>query len=282
MPKRGREYELLVKEICGYLSRAEGLSDVQIQHNVFLFGAAGVKHQIDVLWSFTKNGVPYRVAVECKDYKNHVSKEKIAAFHSILLDIGNIYGILASKMGCQSGAKEYARKYGVHLLEIRHPNDIDWKGRVKNIHADFNMRSIDKVQPHIFVDKASAEELGISFSEGNRFSDNTDHMQISFEKMLTNEGIISENTTLTMQDLMCLLPVRKPGKCYKFGFAFENAVISSGDSKLPIAGIGFDYEIREFVNHIDILGDEVIKAIVKDITEGMDKRIDKFGRVSAR
>ena len=108
MPKKGAEYELFVKDVYECLNRADGLSDVQIQHDVKLMGAAGVEHQIDIFWTFKIGGVNYKVAVECKDYNSHVSKEKIEAFHSILHDIGNIHGIFSSKMGFQSGAILYA------------------------------------------------------------------------------------------------------------------------------------------------------------------------------
>jgi hypothetical protein len=108
MPKNGTEYELFVKDVYECLNRADGLTDAQIQHDVKLTGAAGVEHQIDVFWTFKRGGVEYKVAVECKDYKNHVSKDKIIAFHGILQDIGNIHGIFASRAGFQSGAAQYA------------------------------------------------------------------------------------------------------------------------------------------------------------------------------
>ena len=76
MPKNGTEYELFVKEVYERLNQADGLTDIQIQHDAKLVGAAGVEHQIDLFWMFKKGGVVYRVAVECKDYNKHVSKEK--------------------------------------------------------------------------------------------------------------------------------------------------------------------------------------------------------------
>ena len=36
MPKKGTEYELFVKSVYECLNRADGLSDVQIQHDVKL------------------------------------------------------------------------------------------------------------------------------------------------------------------------------------------------------------------------------------------------------
>ena len=76
MPKQGTEYELFVKEVYEVLNKTDGLSDVQIQHDVKLVGAAGVEHQIDVYWTFSIAGIRYQVAVECKNYKNRISKDK--------------------------------------------------------------------------------------------------------------------------------------------------------------------------------------------------------------
>ena len=121
MSKKGSEYELFVKYVYECLNQVDGLTDVQIQHDVKLVGAAGVEHQIDLFWTFKLGGVTYKVAVECKDYNKHVSKEKILTFHAVLQDIGNIHGIFASKMGFQSGARDYALQYGIQLMEIRQP-----------------------------------------------------------------------------------------------------------------------------------------------------------------
>ena len=93
-----------------------------------------------MFWSFTKAGVTYKVAVECKDYKNRVSKEKILAFHDLLKDIGNIHGIFVTTNGYQSGAREYAEKYGIQLMEIRKPNDDDWDGRIRDVTITVNGR----------------------------------------------------------------------------------------------------------------------------------------------
>lgn len=273
MSKQGTEYELFVKDVYECLNRADGLSDVQIQHNITLVGAVGVAHQIDVFWSFTKGGVTYKVAIECKDYKNRVSKEKIAAFHDILQDIGNIHGIFASRMGFQSGARKYAQQYGIQLMEIRHPIDSDWEGRMRNMHLEFKIRSIDNVEPKIFINRAKAEEQGVKLPENNLFCEFTDQVKIHFEKMIVDKNVVAEKDSKTMYDLVNRLPVGAPSTGNQFAFAFENATIHFHDTDYPLDGVVFTY---------DIYGDEVIKAIVKNITEGTEIHIDRFGRVSGR
>ena len=79
MSKQGEEYERFVQDVYRVLNANDGLSDVVVQHNVKLKGISR-EHQIDVYWQFSYGTVTYRVAVECKDYKNPVTAEKIEAF----------------------------------------------------------------------------------------------------------------------------------------------------------------------------------------------------------
>ena len=88
MSKQGTEYELFVKEIYELLHHADSADDVNIQHDVKLKGTSGVEHQIDLYWTFTRGGVAYKVAIECKDYNKNVPKDKVLSFHSVLMDIG--------------------------------------------------------------------------------------------------------------------------------------------------------------------------------------------------
>lgn len=282
MLKKGTEYELFVRTVYECLNRADGLSDVQIQHDTKLIGAAGVEHQIDVFWTFKIGSVDYKVAVECKDYNSHVSKEKIEAFHSILHDIGNIHGIFASKLGFQRGAILYAQKYGIQLMEIRKPIESDWEGRIKDIHFELCMRSIGNVTPQVFVNNARAEEMGVTLPEDNQFHMFTDHVIIEFGEMIANKETVETDSSRTMYELIQKLPVGKPSTDNKYVYAFKNAIIRLEDTVLPIDGIEFTYDTHESIEHIAIYGEDSIMAIVKNITDGSETHIDKFGRVSIR
>ena len=282
MAKKGLEYELFVKDVYECLNRADGLSDVQIQHDVTLIGAAGVEHQIDVFWTFKIGGVDYKVAVECKDYNSHVSKEKIETFHAILHDVGNIHGIFVSKMGFQSGAIMYAKKYGIQLMEIRKPIDSDWKGRIKDIHLNFSMKYLGEVKPHVFVNKERAKEMGITLPENNQFHMFTDQVRVEFGEMVVNKKTIETDGSKTIYELIQKLPVEKPSKDNKFFYGFKTADIYFEDLKLPVDGIEFTYNIYESTDHMVIYGEDSIMAIVKNITDGSETSIDKYGRVSLR
>ena len=284
MAKQGTEYELFVKEIYEYLNQADGLTDVEIQHDVKLKGASGVEHQVDIFWKFTIGGVYYKVAIECKDYRRPVSKEKIMAFHSVLTDIGNIHGIFASKMGYQKGAKEYAANYGIQLMEIRHPIESDWEGKIKDIHLSIHMRGKDNIRPVILVDKERIEEKNqwLIPEEKACLRHRSDQVCVSFDKMIIGDEVVAENSSKTMQELFEELPTDELGKDKKFVFSFENAIFSSADSEVPVTQIRIIYDVYEVVEQTNILGDKVIKAIVKNITDGTEHSINKFGEVKAR
>ena len=281
MAKRGTDYELFVKDVYECLNRADGLSNVETLHDVKLAGAAGVEHQIDIYWSFKFGGVEYKAVVECKDYNSHVSKEKIQSFHSVLNDLGNVHGIFASRLGFQSGAISYAEKYGIQLMEIRHPIEADWDGKMKNIHIELITQTIGDVHPQIIVNKQRAEEMDIPLPKEKGFYSRSDSILISYDKMTVGDKNYSVEEK-SMLDLIKIIQTldSEAGKGKKLRFSFENGMITLDGMELPIDAIVFTYDIREHKDDIHINGDDVIRAIVKNITEKTEIHIDRFGRVS--
>ncbi|MEE9682374.1 restriction endonuclease [Lelliottia amnigena] len=75
-------------------------------------------HEIDVFYQFERAGVTHKVAIECKYLSRPVEKKDVMIFRGRLEDIGNIQGIMVSKLGYQKGAYEYARHYDIELKSI--------------------------------------------------------------------------------------------------------------------------------------------------------------------
>lgn len=283
MAKQGTEYELFVKDAYECLNSVDGLDNANIQHNVKLKGASGVYHQIDLYWTFELGGVSYKVAVECKDYKNRISKEKIAAFHDILVDIGNIIGIFASKMGYQSGAKQFADSYGIQLMEIRHPNDSDWKGRVRNIILDLRMRTISNVRSCTVLDQPKIISMGLSFPQKNKMIFSAgDYPHITFDKLIADGKEVNVTSGLSVSQLLKMLPTDKTGKDFIYTFQTTNGSIYLNGFDYPLRGIQFKYDVVESSEKTEINGDQVIKAIAKNSLKGTERTIDMFGNVRPR
>ncbi|CQH35539.1 restriction endonuclease [Yersinia enterocolitica] len=75
-------------------------------------------HEIDVFYQFERAGVIHKVAIECKYLSRPVEKKDVMVFRGRLEDIGNIQGIMVSKLGYQKGAYEYAKHYDIELKTI--------------------------------------------------------------------------------------------------------------------------------------------------------------------
>ena len=259
MSKQGEEYERFVQDVYRVLNANDGLSDVVVQHNVKLKGISR-EHQIDVYWQFSYGTVTYRVAVECKDYKNPVTAEKIEAFRSTLLDIGNIQGIFASRNGFQSGAQQVAKAYGIQLMQIREPLASDWNGYIKDIYINYIFRSILNVHPIISVDLDWAEKNKIDKVSGF-------HSELKGTFVVINKGTLSECKT-SFAELINKLPCDKEGKNKIFVEKYDDAYFEYKDISMKIKGIKFEYDVQFSYEqqHIDAL--DMAKSVVNNVITG--------------
>ena len=275
MANNGKEYELFIQDIYNLLNSVDGLSNVKIEHNIKLVGAANVEHQIDLFWMFCVGGVYYRVAIECKNYNKPVSKDRIQAFHAVLNDIGNITGIFVSKMGFQRGAKEYAQKYGIQLMEIRKPLDQDWKNRIKTVLIDFHVLSLANVSIKVFADDQDNNDV---FKNKN-FMAYLQNVIIDFSQMSIDDNNVITNSQVRLQDLINMLPMDKPGINRVFKVMFVNGRFKYKETSLPIVNLEINYDIVDTAEQIKIDGSQEIVAIVKNVIDGTMASIRKDGTV---
>ena len=112
------DYELLVRDIHAALLRNDAVENIAVQHNVKIKGRSGAVHQIDVYWEFKLAGVKYKTCIECKHFNRRVTKGYVAAFLTVIDDIGNATGIFATTVGYQKGAKTLAAAKDVRLLVV--------------------------------------------------------------------------------------------------------------------------------------------------------------------
>ncbi len=281
MAKQGTEYELFVKEVYEILNQADGLDDINIQHDVRLKGISGVTRQIDIYWTFYRGEINYKVAIECKDYNRKVSIDKISAFHDLIQDLGNTYGVFVSKVGFQSGAIEYAQKCGIQLMEIRHPTNEDWSGRIRDIQFQIIARSIGNISAKL---KASTSGNKIPEIHNNgeiAFRAQPNNMKLRYKKAKSG-AIDLPDKEMTVFDLIKQLPMIEAGKNIIHSFSFEDGNIQIEESEIPITEIEFTYDVYESISKSEIIGDKAIMALVKNITDGTEKTIDSFKRVSSR
>ena len=274
MSKQGEEYERFVQDVYKVLNANDGLSNAIVQHDVKLKGISR-EHQIDVYWQFSYGTVTYRVAVECKDYKNPITAGKIEAFRSTLLDIGNnIQGVFASRNGFQVGAINVSKAYGIQLMQIREPLESDWKGCIKDIYIKYIIRSVTNVHPILYVDLDWANANGVTAENISGF-----HGRSDCTFVVANKGQADEHK-YSLETFINELPSRDEGKNLTHMEKFDNAFIEYENISIKVKAIKFVYDVHFSYEqqHIDAMS--LAKAIVNNVITGRSFLIDIRNDVS--
>ncbi len=258
--KPGAEYELYVKQVYQMLVAID-LPECKVQHNVILKGLGGIEHQIDVYWEFTVAGVLHRTAVECKDYNRNVSKERIAAFRAVLDDIGGIRGIYATKIGYQSGAKEFAKQHNIDAMIIRPPEGNDWEGWVKEVHVSFIVSSFADIKPKVIIDADRIDKKSLAVRNGEK----TDIKSANLVR-LSYSSMTPDIQAVTMQDLMNRMPRCDKGVITTYGYDFEDGFIDYEEKHWPVKRIEFEYTMACSTQDLVIIApNDKLLAYVKNI-----------------
>lgn len=109
------EFEIYSLEILK--ASTAGLMNVQFEHNKIIKAYDGT-YQIDGYIEFEVMGIKYKTIVECKLYKNPISREIIQKVNDNLRAIGAQKGIVISTSNFQSGAIKYAKEHGIALIQM--------------------------------------------------------------------------------------------------------------------------------------------------------------------
>lgn len=268
------EYEILTKDIYETLLKEDGVS-VDVRHNVVVQGKA-LQHQIDVYWEYKVAGVLHKVAIECKNYNSNVSIAKVRDFYGVLSDIGNINGIMVSKMGFQSGAKDFAEYYGINLMELREPTEKDWTGRLKSINVDLGIITLNIKDRKFNLDEDwIRNNIDLSSKDEFRFSLNGRTDQIYIYK-LNGEKIIN------LFDMENKLPQNwKTEEDLKYEWVFEDGYLHANDyGYVKIKSIDFVYNVNSGESQpIFIDGNQYAKAILKNALSNEIKFFNHDGSI---
>jgi hypothetical protein len=113
---------------------------VEVQHDVTLVGKSGAPRQIDVLVRHREGLYEHLIIVECKHWKDHVSRLHVDALISAVDDLDASRGVMFSINGFQEGAVLAAKHAAIDLFQVRELTDREWglPGRV----VDFYLQVI--------------------------------------------------------------------------------------------------------------------------------------------
>ncbi|MBU2846014.1 restriction endonuclease [Acidithiobacillus ferriphilus] len=269
------EYERLAQEIYQALADSEA-NNIDVQHNVLVKGKSGCEHQIDVYWEFTSMGETHKMAIECKNYNQSVSIGRIRDFHAALLDVGNIKGIVVTKRGFQSGAIKYADYYGISLKECRFPMAGDWEGRVKDIIITIHAFMPNVTERELLIDTAWVIE-NTTLREG-------DSLLLSG---YSNEiSIIDDNGSeiTNFYEMESRLPQNWKEEVdlehvYKFDDAY---IVTPKYGRLKVLGVKYMYDVRSASSETFLEGEEIARAILKDVQSGRIHFYDRDGNIAEK
>ena len=90
--RKERSLSLLLKKIYIQIANNERIK-AKVEKHVPIIGDDGASHEIDILYSYEHFGVNYKVAIECKNWKNPINVGELRNFSYKLEHIGNINGI---------------------------------------------------------------------------------------------------------------------------------------------------------------------------------------------
>lgn len=273
MTNENTEYERLAREIYQAISDAEGVKNINVQHDINLPGKSGCNHQIDVYWEFEMMGIKHSVAIECKNYSSEVSVGKVRDFFGVLHDVGNTKGIFVTKVGYQSGAEKFANYYGIVLKELRFPTVKDWEGRVKNIVLTIHALFIDVKERNFDID--------IDWLLANSNIKEGDPIYLG--GMADELKIVDSSGSVitTLHELENSLPRDKPAINQEAHpqFAEGFLVDPTSGQRYKINGIRYLYDVVSETQTSITEGDAIARAILKDVNSGAIQFFDKNGNV---
>ncbi len=122
--------------------------EVRVEHNVKLTGKSGAPRQIDVLVRHVQGLYEHLILIECKYWKENVSRLHVDALHTAVSDLNAAKGVIFTTKGFQEGALTAAKAFGIDLFKVREMTDEEWglPGRVVDFYMQYFLRSLGNVQ----------------------------------------------------------------------------------------------------------------------------------------
>lgn len=171
MTNTGIPYEKFVQEVYTALQLTKNLpniSNVNIEHNKHITDNCGIDRQFDLYWERTEFGELKKSVIECKDYQDGVSIDRVDALIGKMEDIPGIVPIMATSHKYQSGALQKAKSHNIELLVVRDEDlDKDWKAPDGTPFIRTIIGSIVALQPlqitdfSVFIDEEVARRMNI-------------------------------------------------------------------------------------------------------------------------
>jgi hypothetical protein len=130
------------------VARLHETGAVSVEHNVTLTGNSGTPRQIDVIVRHKEGLYEHLIIVECKYWKENVSRLHVDALATAVRDLGASRGVIFSASGFQEGAVKAAAQEHIELFKVRDLLDADWgaPGQVIEFYMQFYQASLGNLK----------------------------------------------------------------------------------------------------------------------------------------
>lgn len=264
-----KDYEEITKYIYETLGQASGVKIEGYGNNCKVIGKSSVEHQIDVLTSHSDGLHIYKTIVECKYWDKNVNKDIIMKVAEIVEDTGLNKGVIVSKNGFTPDAISFAKYKNVGLVELREPEDEDWKGRIKDIHVEINILYPQLNVFELLIKKDTTPKLKLG-------STRAEFLDIKYPNG-TIESV--EKYIKEFDDELCK---KEENEDYDKIFNFENGTViiyKPTNEETEIDGLKIRGTLKTVKRIIEIKGEEHVFMIMKSIFEEKSFTIMRDGEI---
>lgn len=123
--------------------------DVKAEHDVTEIGRSGARRQIDVKITQGEGKHEQVTLVECKRWKEKVSRDLVDVLFASIDDLEASQGVLFTTKGYEAGAEAYAKSKDIELFIVRDLTDREWglPGRAVWLYLHLYAARIENLQP---------------------------------------------------------------------------------------------------------------------------------------
>lgn len=182
MPKKNnldwKTYEAITKYIYQALGKKSGVEVLSYGNDSKVLGKSGVNHQIDILTSHSDGIHSYKTAIECKYWKEKISKEIVMKVSEIIEDAGISKGVIVSKNGFTKDGFNFAKYKNIGLVELRELGEKDQDSKQKELEI-----GILEISYHVSILRPEILNMTIEYLEEHRSEKETININHTIIKM---------------------------------------------------------------------------------------------------
>jgi hypothetical protein len=261
-----QDYEDLVRDIYKKLGEAAGVRILCHGKSCKVKGKSGVKHQIDVLTEHSDGIHSYKTAIECKYWNDNVNKDVVAKVSEILEDAQIEKGVIVSKVGFTSDAKNFAKYKNISIVELREPSEDDWRGKIREIHINLKKAIPNRIS-NLQFDVPAEHKNNLSPFQIRTFPS---------EMIFISEGKEKSLQYLIDERLKHGISENQKSIQYEIHFPSQSEMQIKNESfKIPVKAVRFSLDFSFQESQVEIKGAEYVSMIMHCIFEKKRFIIDK-------